>query len=415
MNDDLDEEIIGSEQGFDEFVQKSSLGDMVRSNPMAKVGIILGAVAVVVAIAVYFGSKEQATMPSAVQEGSDVNSPPATDDATPAYVAAVNQKNEENLETAIKEGGSTLPVPVESNETRLNVPVQEEEAEDPLHRWRRLQEETVARDLQSREAVEAVTVLDSEQQGEALKALAESMSAQMESILGSNDAERRFEYKGLVKYTEKKDGADAAAKDAAGGGAGGDAFAEDAERDIIIPAGEIEYAQTLLEANSDVPGPVLVTLLSGKLKGSRLIGTFSVQDDYLTLSFSRIVVDGVDFSINAIAIDPETSLPGMATDVDHRYFRRIVLPAAAAFVEGFASAVAESGRTDVTVTGETVTEETQAASSDQKVATGVEEAGQEVRSILDKMGDVKTLVKIKAGTPIGILFTEAVEKPEEKI
>lgn len=417
MNDDLDEQIIGSEDGFDEFSQKSNLGDMIRKSPVAKIGIVLGVVGVLVAIAMVFGEEEQKALPSMVQQGSDVSAPPATNEATPAYVEAVEQTNEENLQRALVQGESAIPVPIDTQGNRLQVPVEEEAAEDPLHKWRRLQEETVARDLRARETVESVTVLDAEQQGEALKKLAESMSSQMESILKRNDEDVKFEYRGWVPEDDGEGSAATAGAGATDGGNGGEAngFEEVEEKEILIPAGEIEYAQTLLEANSDIPGPVLATLLSGPLKGSRLIGTFSVKEDYMTLSFNKIIVDGKDVDIEAVAVDPDTSLLGMATEVDHRYFRRIVLPAAAAFVEGFASAVAESGRTDVTIQGETVTEETEEADDEEKVATGVEEAGKEIREILDDMADVETLVIIAAGTPIGVLFTQSVEKQEEDI
>jgi len=421
MNDDLDEEGLGSEKGFDEFSQRSGIGDIVRTNPMAKIGVVLAAVAIVVAVAVFFGGSKEEVKVSSVGQGSDVNAPPASADATKAYVEAVGEKNEENYNKAIAEGESNIPIPTETSESRLQVEPETEESEDPLQRWRKIQEETVARDLQARESVESVNVLDSEQQGEALKKMSEAMRGQMESILGKTSEEIKFTYVGLGKYKEK-DGASAEGDSSgvAGGqaaGAGADNFSEEEVKEILIPAGEIDYAQTLLEANSDIPGPVMATLLSGPLKGSRIIGSFSKVEDYLTLKFERVVIGKQDYPIDAVAIDPETSLPGMATDVDHRYFKRIVLPAAAAFVEGFASAIAESGRTDVTVssTGETITETSDNASKDQKVATGVEEAGSKIGEILDEMGDVETLVIIKSGTPIGVLFTNSVEKPESDI
>lgn len=423
MNDDLDEEGLGSEKGFDEFSQRSGIGDIVRTNPMAKIGVVLAAVAIVVAVAVFFGGSKDELKVSSVNQGSDVNAPPASADATKAYVEAVGEKNEENYNKAIAEGESNIPIPIETSENRLQVEPETEESEDPLQRWRRIQEETVARDLQARETVESVNVLDSEQQGEALKKMSEAMRGQMESILGKTTEEIKFTYVGLGKYKEADatsaggDSSGGAGAPAGGQAAGADNFSEEDVKEILIPAGEIDYAQTLLEANSDIPGPVMATLLSGPLKGSRIIGSFNKVEDYLTLKFERVVIGKRDYPIDAVAIDPETSLPGMATDVDHRYFKRIVLPAAAAFVEGFASAIAESGRTDVTVssTGETITETSDNASKDQKVATGVEEAGSKIGEILDEMGDVETLVIIKSGTPIGVLFTNSVEKPESDI
>jgi intracellular multiplication protein IcmE len=107
----------------------------------------------------------------------------------------------------------------------------------------------------------------------------------------------------------------------------------------------------------------------------------------------------------------------MATDVDHRYLQRIVLPAAAAFIEGLSSAVAENGSTTITINGTTTTATDDAeASSDEEIATGVEEAGQELREIIDDMtADIETMVRIQAGTPIGILFVEPVQTGDAEI
>lgn len=78
--------------------------------------------------------------------GVSVTAPPGTDAASPAYIAAVESRNEAELEHALRTGGSTLPVPVETPSERLQLPRKSDKAEDPLHRWRRLQEEkTVAK------------------------------------------------------------------------------------------------------------------------------------------------------------------------------------------------------------------------------------------------------------------------------
>jgi intracellular multiplication protein IcmE len=326
----------------------------------------------------------------------------------------VEASNEADLERALQEGESTLPVPVETPSERLQLPQEEVAEEDPLHRWRKLQEERVVRDTREREEVEPVTVLNSEQQNEAMQRLVESMSRQMESVLSRRTEKKTFSYVSTISG-DAFDGAGAGG--AAGGAANGDddlgeEIDEDDTGEMVIPAGEIEYAQLLIEANSDVPGPVMALLVSGPLKGSRVLGTFSVQNDkYLTVTFDSVIVDGESVDISAIALDPDTTLPGMATEVDNRYFQRVLLPAAAAFVEGFADALSESGSTTITIDtgGSASATETADKTDKQEVATGVEEAAEEVRDIIDDMADdIEVLVKIHAGTPMGILFTEPV-------
>ena len=143
---------------------------------------------------------------------------------------------------------------------------------------------------------------------------------------------------------------------------------------VLQSAAEIVFAQLLTEANTDSPGPILAEIVSGPLQGNRILGTFEEQGNSLTLNFETLVIDDESIAIDAVALDPETTLPGIATEVDQRYLTRVILPAAAAFIEGAASAIAESGLTTITVEGDTVSEETEETDTEQEIASGVQEA-----------------------------------------
>lgn len=420
MNDDLDEEIIGADDGFDEFAQKDGLSETIRQSPVAKIGIVVGALVLVGFVAVMFSGGEEADNVSVLPGGSNITSVPGTEEeVSPAYVKAVEETNEADLDEAIASGGSAIPVPIETPDTRLEVPEIEEETEDPLHRWRLLQEERVERQMQSRDAdPEPVTVLDAEQQSEAITALAESMTQQMESVLSRTNQQKVFTTKVLIEYDEEDTGNSGAAGGGNGNGNGSndDNFTEIEEVEVIIPAGKIVYGQMLLEANSDVPFTVLAQMVSGPLNGWKLLGQFSVLDDLEMIGITFNVAvndDGKQYDVDAVMLDPDNGLAAMRTDVDHRYLRRIILPSAAEFISGYASAIAESGRTSVTVTGQTVLTAEEETTDKQDVATGIEEAADEISEILDDLGDVPVLIKIEAGTPIGIFFTENVEETEE--
>ncbi len=415
MNDDLDEDIIDSDDGFDEFSQKTSLGDAVRQNPVVKIGVVVAVVAVVGVVMVLFSGDDIEEQPSMMPSGSNVTSVPGSnEEIAPAYIEAVEQQNEEDLEIAIMEGGSSIPVPIETHSTRLEIPEAEEETEDPLHRWRLLQEERVEREMRARETeVEPVTVLSAEQQSEAVSSLASSMSEQMESILGKSNEVKSFVTRTFITYSAADNAADMSDGEIDDeDSVGGDGFSEEDEERVIIPAGKIVYGQMLLEANSDVPSVILAQMVSGPLKGWKLLGEFSIEEDIkmLTISFNVAVSeDGRQYKIQAIMLDPDTSLAAKASYVNNRYLRRIILPAAAKFVTGFAEAMAESGRTSITVSGTGGVSEAEEEKTDkQEVATGVAEAGQDIADILDELGDVPMQVVIKAGTPIGIFFTKSV-------
>lgn len=423
MNDDLDEELMDDEEGFDEFSQKSGLMDVIRQSALAKIAIVVAVLAVVIGVMVTFGGEEEAENPSVIQGGSQVTSTPGTDEEiTPAYVEAVEQKNEEDLDRAISEGGSTIPVPIQQPDTRLAVPEIEEESEDPLHRWRLLQEERVERQIKAREVEEEpVTVLDAEQQGEAVQNMAESMAQQMQSVLSKSSENVTLSSKTFITYSS--DTSESGSGQALGGGgpsSGGEnhPFAEVENVEVIIPAGKIYYGQLLLEANSDIPTKVMAELVSGPLKGWKLLGSFSVMDDaeMLAITFDVAVNDdGKQYTVDAIMLNPDTGLPAMRTDVDHRYFKRIVIPAAAEFIEGYAEAIEESGATTVVVSGDSVTQGEEESTDEQEVAAGVASMGSKVAEIVDEMGDVDIKIVIDAGTPIGVFFTSNVEETEEGI
>jgi intracellular multiplication protein IcmE len=161
----------------------------------------------------------------------------------------------------------------------------------------------------------------------------------------------------------------------------------------------------LIEANTDAPGPVLAQIFTGPLKGARVIGSFQSTEEYITLSFNMIVIDGINYPINAVAIDPDTTLPGVITEIDHRYFKRIVLPMAAEFVSGLAEAISESGSTTVVIEGDTVAESESDKNSQQEVASGITEAGDKLSEILEEEADATVpMLRVASGTPVGILF-----------
>ena len=421
MNDDLDDEIIEADEGFDEFAQKSGIRDVISRSPLAKVAVIIAVIALVGFVAIMFSGEKEEEVVSVVGGGSSVTSAPGTDqEVAPAYIAAVEEQNEVELDKAIAEGTSAIPVPIDTPDTRLEVPEEEEETEDPLHRWRLLQEERVERQMKSREAdPEPVTVLDAEQQSEAITSLAESMMQQMESVLSSNNELRSFTTRTLIEY-DSEDSASNDGNNGNGGGQGGseNQFEEEEEAEILISAGEIVYGQLLLQANSDVPFTVLAQMVSGPLSGWKLMGKFEVIDDLnlLGIKFKSAVSDeGKTYKVRAVMLNPDNGLAAMRTSVDHRYLRRIVLPMAAEFISGYASAIAESGRTSVTVTGQSVVSAENPTTDKQDVATGVEGAADEISTILEDFGEVPVKIVIDAGTPIGIFFTRSVLSTDEGV
>jgi len=417
FDDEFDAEDFGGDEFDDLADQGVTLGELWRNNVFVKVGVIFGALAILILGIIIFGGSRERTPDSRVARSSEVTETPGSNEVSEVMRQAIEEENTRRIEEAIRQSESAVPMPVEPPKGGLPLQFEEPEEEDPLERWRRMQEERLRQQQLQVEEAQEPPVPEEDTRTPAVNALAQAMSQQMESVL----ANQQIKPPKVLPITDlgylenlqqkEKNKREAALEEqrqrlVALGLTNGPG-----DTRILLPAGTIEYAQLVTEANTDVPGPVLAEIATGPLRGGRILGTFDSTEDYITLNFNTIILDGVDYSATAVAIDPQTTLPGMATDIDRRYFKRVVLPMAAEFITGFTQAVANSGRTTVTISGDSVTESTSNDNldSDQEVASGVSRAGQELAEILDDQADdTKTLLRIQAGTAIGVLFTSAV-------
>ncbi len=402
----------GGDDGFDGFEggddAKGNLAAAWKDNPLVKIGIIVGGLVFLVGGIILFGSGGEDPNLSRMVPGTQMTEVPGTAEVTQDYRERIEETDTQRVEEAIRTGGSAIPTPIAPPVGRVTLPEEDAAEDDPLERWRRIQEE------RQRRVEEKPDLPQVDPNAEVTQSLAEAMAAQMESILQNRTPQPPkyavitppdFDPNPAEEDPEGDGGGEGGGDD--GGGGGGDG--EEEVVNIKVPAGTIEYAQLITEADSDVPGPIMARILSGPLKGSRLLGSFEVQDEYLVLNFDTIVIDGVSQSVSAVAMNPQTTKIGMVTDVDHKYFQRIILPAAAKFIEGFAEAVASTGGTSVSVDGDTVVQEEEDLDTREELLKGVEEAAGEFSDILSDEGkDAEVQVVVAAGTPMGILFLQPV-------
>lgn len=394
---------IPEDGGFEDFEGGgTTLGDMWRNNPLVKIGVIAGGLITIIGAIILFGGSKQPVLVSRMKTGQDVNQPPGGE-VPDSYREAVKEVNTARTEEAIRKQQSAIPTPIDTPVARLNLPEEEGTLEDPLERWRRIQEER-----QRQTSAKKPEPVKTDPYASAIDALAQSMANQMEGVLTARKpiAPKHMEITEIDYLEEraakkKKEQAETAAATAG-------QTAEEQIVNILIPSGKIEYGQLIVEANSDAPGPILAHLVSGPFAGSRLIGTFKKEEEFLVLEFNSIVIDGIGHRMKAVAIDPETTSIAMATEVDHRYFTRVILPAAAAFIEGMGSAIADTGSTTSVSTSSTTTSSPE-LDSREELFKGVEEAAKKVSEILDENAkDTETLVRVESGTPMGIFFVEPV-------
>jgi intracellular multiplication protein IcmE len=427
------------DNNFEDFNSSNSLKDVWQNSPLIKLFVIIGGIALaVVAFMMFTGNGDD--QKSRISNAPD-NREILGGEISQNYADVLEEVNEQRLDTAVQTGTSTIPMLINPEEQELLTSVEETppyEEFDPLATFRSavqdqdpkaekvIAEEPVLLSPQDLRPVQQPVTMPSP---EAIQALAQAMATDVNDILKNhNPAMPKIQQVTSKTYFQDL----AAAKTAQNGtmvdtdGDGipdtplNNSYSNDGDfvssgddngivETILIPAGDINYAQLLTEANSDVPGPVLAQLVSGSLAGARLLGQFLLKDEYLVLSFNSIIIDGINQPIAAVAIDPSTTLPGVASDVDHKYWQRVFLPAAAKFLEGIGSAIAQDSETTVTVSGDTVIEEKKSLDFKQEVGRGVEEGFSEIADFMDDEADgVQVRVRVARGTALGILFTEPV-------
>ena len=181
-------------------------------------------------------------------------------------------------------------------------------------------------------------------------------------------------------------------------------------RRLLLPAGRGVYGHAVLEANSDIGGPVLVQLDSGPLVGDRVSGTFQRKDDRLVIKFDKLMIGTSDpVSVDAYATSPDTGETGVASEVDEHYFTRIVLPAAAAFVQGLGTAIQTGNST--TVSNGLSTNAYSNLSLAQEAGIGAGAAAQQLGQILQKATPQEPTVILKRNDPVGVVFAQPVYAP----
>ncbi|HAF87632.1 MAG: type IV secretion protein IcmE [Legionellaceae bacterium] len=185
----------------------------------------------------------------------------------------------------------------------------------------------------------------------------------------------------------------------------------------LIKTGDILFAVIDTSVNSDEPGPILATIVTGKYKNAKLIGSFTLPTnaDKMIISFNTISVPGANktASINAVAIDANTARTALASTADHHYLLRYGSLFASSFLEGFGNAF-QSADTTVTIGGtgggDNITVQNGIGRSAlENAVIGLATVGKAWGQVAQQQFNTPTTVEVYSGTGIGVLFTQDVQ------
>ena len=176
----------------------------------------------------------------------------------------------------------------------------------------------------------------------------------------------------------------------------------------LIAAGTAHYAVLDLAVDSRHAAPVVATLLSGPLRGARLVGSFEHHGDAMLLRFGRLATRTGDMvAVEAWAVSPDCGCYGIAGTVDHHWFARVALPAAAAFAGGFLRASTRP-ETVLVINGTTVTSTSAAAGNRTRLGEAAAGAIDRAAPLLSQTAPSGPTLTIAAGTEVLLLFTRVV-------
>ena len=220
---------------------------------------------------------------------------------------------------------------------------------------------------------------------------------------------------GMVAIAQEKAISSGGAAAGVGGSVPGGAAPDASAPETGAHVGTVVFGLFATAANSDMPGPVLVRIPEGRLKGAQIVGSFTREHQNLVVHFSRMRWDGMDWQIDAVAVDPNTSLPATRTDVDTHVISRYASLAGGAFLtalEGYGQAVAQSGQTQVTGIGNTssVMVNPNLTTHQELVIAGATAAGnvaQIVGQSVQNGWNQPPTVTIAAGQGVGLLFLDS--------
>lgn len=183
---------------------------------------------------------------------------------------------------------------------------------------------------------------------------------------------------------------------------------------MLIKAGTILFAVLDTAVNSDEPGPVLATVVGGKFKGAKLIGTMTAvpipgqgSPEKVSLNFSIMNIPEAPTSIpvQAVAVDPDTERTALASDVDRHYILRYGAIFASAFMTGYAKVITSQGTIQETATnGQSVRTQSPELSGRKQIYAALGEVGKKWGDAVAPLANRPYTITVDAGIGLGILF-----------
>lgn len=184
---------------------------------------------------------------------------------------------------------------------------------------------------------------------------------------------------------------------------------------VLLKAGDVLFAVLDTSVSTDEPGPILATIVQGKFKGAKILGTVQPavseavgsRPEKVILNFATLSSPAFPNSIGirAVAIDPDTARTALASDVDHHYLLRYGTLFASSFMTGYAKVITSEGTVQTTAqNGQAATTTLPQLSGRKEIFAALGEVGKRLGDATAEYFNTPNTITVDAGTGFGLLI-----------
>lgn len=175
----------------------------------------------------------------------------------------------------------------------------------------------------------------------------------------------------------------------------------------MVRAGSQYLATSDLALNSDIGGPVSVTLRNGKLRDMQMLGKFERKEEFLRIELNQLVLPDETVPINAIALDMNTTLNAVSGDVDSHYLYRYGWWGFGTLLKAIGSAAEKNSDNNIIITDGTVIQNTKKDSA-REIKMMLGSLGSDTGAAFQESLNRPITVSLNVDEEIGVFFIEDV-------
>ncbi|RMN37389.1 hypothetical protein ALQ64_01963 [Pseudomonas cannabina] len=177
-------------------------------------------------------------------------------------------------------------------------------------------------------------------------------------------------------------------------------------------AATMYMATTDLALNSDVGGPVSLTIQSGRLKNSKLVGKFERKEEWLRMELDKLVTKEATLPVQAIGLDMSTTMNAVQGEADYHTLYRYGWWGVGSALKAIGKAAEMNADSNVIISNGTALQTTQADTArEMKIAIG--SLGQDLGDVMRERLNRPVTVTLRVNDEVGVFFMDDVCLPNQ--